>query len=124
MNVSVEPLQLTPDADRLQQPSKELCGDVAETTALRSGVDRRAPSRFESLLKLLRRARPGAVLRRLIALVDMRKELRVYRLDRDASNACRRDPRIRPNAVGDLVLFQPTEPWQSRDYFLQRAHER
>jgi len=70
------------------------------------------------------RIRPAVVLRALCAWVYTHRELRIYRLSRAASVTGSRDPRVRGNAVDDLLSFAPAERWQRRERFLSDALSR
>ena len=79
------------------------------------------PDQVRAGLALLRRAKPAAVIRKIRRWANERREFRVYRGDHALAQRYTHDPRVRCNDLGDLLLFQPGESWQSRDGFLSSA---
>jgi RimJ/RimL family protein N-acetyltransferase len=142
LNEGKHVLDLTPGKDPWKERFANEHDEVAEATVYRSAWARKrdhtrhallhwgkrglaragiTPANVRSTLAMSRRARPSAVIRKMRNWVYLDREFRVYRGDRTLAEGYARDARICCNSLADLLLFEPGEPWQTRDAFLSNA---
>ena len=135
-------LDLTPGGDAWKERFANGHDEVAEATVYRAALTRRrdeavaqiaqqgkralavahiTPAQVRAAIATVRRATPAAVARKLGNLRGQRREFRVYRADRTLAGKFDFDPRVRSNHIADLLAFEPSESWQSRDAFLSSA---
>jgi CelD/BcsL family acetyltransferase involved in cellulose biosynthesis/RimJ/RimL family protein N-acetyltransferase len=138
----IEVLDLTPGGDPWKDRFANSQDQVAEVLLYRSafarirddalermleGTKRRAakvgvqPTNIRRMVVKLRRARPSVVLHKVRHWAHEKREVRVYRGDRDVATRVGHDARIAENSLADLLCFEPGESWQSRDAFLSSA---
>jgi RimJ/RimL family protein N-acetyltransferase len=80
-----------------------------------------APDDLRSMLALVRRATPAALVRKATHWLDERREFRVYRCERSLVRHQAEDPRVHRDSFADLLHFEPSEIWQTRQGFLSAA---
>lgn len=96
---------------------------AAQAKALLAGLSLQ-PAHLRSLLSRIRRVNPGSLARQVSRRISQDREYRIYRLPAAQAGERARDARIRESALGDLLAFEPTESWQTRQDFLSAALKR
>jgi CelD/BcsL family acetyltransferase involved in cellulose biosynthesis/RimJ/RimL family protein N-acetyltransferase len=99
----------------------QLVARVAHWGKTTLALARITPGQVRATLATLRRAKPAAVARKLGNWYGEHREFRVYRADRALASRFDLDPRVQCNHLPDLLAFEPSESWQSRDVFLSNA---
>jgi CelD/BcsL family acetyltransferase involved in cellulose biosynthesis/RimJ/RimL family protein N-acetyltransferase len=79
------------------------------------------PEQARTVAQKLKQLRPATLVRKLKKLGGIEREFRVYRAERPLAERYAPDPRVRANALRDLLHFEPGESWQTRDGFLSSA---
>lgn len=103
---------------RRRSDSAATVSQSAKTCATLVGIK---PDQVRSALAAARRATPAALARKVRNWFSERREIRVYRADRDMANKFPSDARVRCNSLPDLLSFEPGEPWQTRHRFFSSA---
>lgn len=142
LNEGVEVLDLTPGGDSWKERFASTTHDVADVLVYRSNSVRRIadttarimawskncaakagvqPADMRRVLAALKHVRPAKLLRRSRDWIGTRRELRIYRLDRESARDFQYDPRVAENSLADLLCFKPAESWQTKEAFLSSA---
>ncbi len=82
------------------------------------------PDQVRDLLASARRATPEAVIRKAKTWLGEEREFRAYRVDRSLALDGPDDERIRRNDLTQILAFEPSERWHSREAFLSSALSR
>lgn len=83
-----------------------------------------APSSIVSFISKLKHVRLSSFLKQLRLWVGEDKELRIYRVDRHASDRYLEDNKIAENSLSHLLCFKPSETWHNRQRFLSESLQR
>lgn len=82
------------------------------------------PDRARDIVAKARRATPEAVIRRTRTWLGEEREFRAYRADRNLVLDQCEDDRIHRNDLAQILAFEPSERWHSREAFLSSALSR
>lgn len=141
----IEKIDITPGGDPWKERFANSHDHVAEIELFRTGrsrliakqrsnIERLAkrcltlfgvtPSAVRARLSRIKNVTPRAIAKRLRNWVSMKRELRIYRCERDLSLQASYHSEIQLNSLQDLMSFEPGERWQTYHGFLRSALHR
>ena len=82
------------------------------------------PDMMRSSVAMVRRATPAAIIRHIMRVIWNRCEYRVYYYDVEKAAALEPERAMRRDCIDDLLRFEATTPWHTRQSFLAGALKR